>query len=91
MASKKHISDFLEQSVADILAFHKIKFIHESENNKSNLDFYLPDFDVYIEVKQYHSDRVLKQLSGKEDIILIQGKKSISMLKELLKWQEKIR
>ena len=77
-------SDHLELAVAEMLLDLKINFIHESQNNGSNLDFSLPDFDVFIEVKQYHADRVNKQLASQENVILIQGKKSIEMLKKLL-------
>lgn len=81
---KSKISDFLEKKVSEILISQKIKFIHESEKNGSNLDFYLTDYDVYIEVKQYHTDRVAKQLASKDNVILIQGRKSIAMLTKLL-------
>lgn len=84
MAKKMHVSDFLEQEIVEILIDLKIKFVHESQDNGSALDFYLPDFDVYIEVKQFHTDRVLKQLSSKDNVILIQGRKSIAMLTKLL-------
>lgn len=82
---KTHISDFLEKEIANTLSDLKINYIHESQNNKSSLDFYLPDFDVYIEIKQFHSDRVLKQLASRDNVILIQGKKSIKFLKAILK------
>lgn len=81
---KLHISDFLEQAVADILTEKNISFIHESQNNGSTLDFFLPDYNIYVEVKQYHTDRVLTQLREQENVILIQGKKSVEFLKKLL-------
>lgn len=84
MLNTIHSTDHLELAVAEMLLDLKINFIHESQNNGSNLDFYLPDFDVFIEVKQFHTDRVNKQLASQENVILIQGKKSIEMLKKLL-------
>ena len=84
MLNTIHSKDHLELAVAEMLLDLKINFIHESQNNGSNLDFYLPDFDVFIEVKQFHADRVNKQLASKENVILIQGKKSIEMLNKLL-------
>lgn len=84
MAKEIHYSDWLEKEVAELLTKRGIDFIHESQNNGSNLDFYLPSYDVYIEVKQYHTDRVINQLSKKDNVILIQGKKSISFLKAIL-------
>ena len=79
-----HCSDHLELAVIDLLIANQIRFIHESQNNDSRLDFYLPDYDVYLEVKQYHTDRVNGQLASQENVILIQGKKSLAMLVKLL-------
>ena len=81
---KANYSDHLELAVAEILERHNIEFVHESQNNGSNIDFYLPDYDVYIEVKQYHSDRVINQLNKRDNIILIQGIGSIKMIERLL-------
>ncbi|MGJ1366298.1 hypothetical protein [Sphingobacterium spiritivorum] len=89
MKKQPKYSDFLEQSVADCLKELDIKFIHESQNNGSNLDFYLPDFDVYIEVKQFHTERIGNQLSTKDNVIVFQGKKTIQFLKLLVKKNEK--
>ena len=85
MKKKIFISDPLEKDIAFLLTNLNIKFVHESEEKSQRLDFYLPDFDIYIEVKQYHTDRVNEQLKSKDNIILIQGKKSINALKLLLK------
>jgi hypothetical protein len=81
---KIHFSDHLEKEVAEVLESKGIDFVHESEGNSSNLDFYLPAYDVFIEVKQFHSDRVVKQLASKDNVIVIQGKKSIAFLKSIL-------
>lgn len=32
-------------------------------DNPNNMDFYLSEHDIYIEVKQFHSDRITKQLA----------------------------
>lgn len=79
-----NFADHLEKEVADILFELNINFIHESESKKPILDFYLIDFDVFIEVKQFSSDRIHKQLCDKDNVILIQGRKSVKMLKTLL-------
>lgn len=81
---KLHFSDHLESEVADTLENAGIDFIHESESKDQQLDFYLPNYDVYIEVKQYHSDRILKQLGSKDNVIVLQGKASISFLSHVL-------
>lgn len=82
-----HFADHLEKEVASILDQKGIHYIHESEGNGSTIDFYLPGYDVFIEVKQFHAERVLKQLSSKDNVILIQGKKSLSFLKAALSVQ----
>lgn len=79
---KIHFADHLEKSVAEFLESKNINFIHESEG--AALDFYLPDHKIHIEVKQYHTDRTLKQLSRHGDVILIQGKNSVKFLNALL-------
>lgn len=82
MAKKIHYSDYLEETIGDLLTKYNIRFIHESQG--AALDFYLPDHDIHIEVKQFHADRVLKQLAAQDNVILIQGRKSIEFLKTML-------
>ena len=76
----------MELQVANILDKLKIKYIHEGKKNgvDQRLDFYIPEFDVYIECKQMHSERTISQLSSAENIILIQGEQSINFLEKLL-------
>lgn len=40
------------------------------------LDFYVPDLDVYIECKQFHTDRIAKQTARHPNIIVVQGVKA---------------
>ena len=75
--------DFLEKRVEHILIDRGVKYTTEKCNGQ-RLDFYLPGYDVYIEVKQYFSERSNDQLHSQDNIILIQGKKSISFLESLL-------
>ncbi len=82
----RHInfSDDLERRVAIILDRNNIEFLHESEVDDQRLDFYLPNYGVYIEVKRFDSARTSTQLSSQENIILIQGRQSINFLEKLL-------
>jgi hypothetical protein len=48
-----------------------IRFVRD---NEADLDFYLPDYDTYIEVKQFHSKRILEQMSRVPNVIVIQGR-----------------
>lgn len=80
-----HFNDPLEIAVAEILDKAGIRYIHESQNNGSRLDFYLPDHDLYIEVKKYHTPRVDSQLATKDNIILIQGANGVRFLRDMFK------
>lgn len=81
---KIHFADHLEKKVAQALDDVEIEFIHESENKEQVLDFYLPFFDVFIEVKQFHTDRISKQMSSKDNVIAVQGTKSVNLLVTML-------
>jgi len=74
----EHYSDELEKQVGEALSASKIKF----ERKGQRLDFFLPQYDVYIEVKKYHSERANAQLATQENIILVQGKKAVKMFCE---------
>ncbi len=80
-----NITDPLEQLVADALTEAGIFFKHESEGDTKNLDFYLPNHGVYIEVKGGHSDRVAEQMSRDFNVIAVQGVKSVHLLCQFLK------
>ncbi len=49
----------MERQCADMLRELGIQFV---DDRKTNLDFYLPLFDLYIEVKQFHSPRIAEQM-----------------------------
>ena len=69
------ITDPVEKIIAEALTAKGIRFIHNGhgEITEKNLDFYLPDYDVYIECKQFHTDRSSEQLKRHPNVILIQG------------------
>lgn len=79
-----HYSDHLEKAVGECLTRKGITFIHESQDPDQDLDFYLPDYDVYIEVKQFHTDRISRQLASRDNVIVIQGRRSIEFLADLV-------
>jgi hypothetical protein len=80
-----HFADNLEREISKLLDTMKINYIHESMNNGSSLDFYLSDFNVYIEVKRFHTERSLRQLASRDNIILVQGKGSVEFLKSIIR------
>ena len=55
----------------------------------------LPDHDLYIECKAFYSERIIKQIKDKRNVIVIQGYESANFLKDLLikykKYYEQIR
>lgn len=65
--------DPVEVEVRSALAIRGVDFVEEEDPRAKNLDFYLPDYDLHIEVKQFHSDRSNEQLRRASNIILIQG------------------
>ena len=81
---KIHFADHLEKKVSEALDEVGIEFVHESENKEQALDFYLPFFDMYIEIKQFHTDRISKQMSSKDNVIAVQGTKSVNLLVTML-------
>ena len=82
----KHNIDYFESQIADILSENHIRYTFEKAKiNGRCLDFYLEDYDVFIEWKQYFSHRSSAQLESQEDVILIQGKKSLAFINHLFK------
>ncbi len=83
-------ADNLERMVGVCLSENGIKFIHESEPHQDQiLDFYLPEYKIHIEVKRYYSERILKQLVDRENVILLQGIQAVYAFVRLIKSQPK--
>lgn len=83
----RHYADHLEKLVGDSLTEARINFDHESEGGiaaEFGLDFYIPAADVFIEVKQYHSDRIAKQTARANDVIVLQGENAVKLFATLL-------
>ncbi len=76
--SAPHITDPVEKMVAEVLSVAGIEFIHGSGGSEGTkgLDFYLPDFDIYIECKRMHTPRTCEQMSRVDNVIVIQGMKA---------------
>lgn len=62
------------------------RIAYERADAGLGLDFYLKDFDLYIEVKRFHSPRIGEQMSRAENVIAIQGIKSLDFLNGLIFW-----
>lgn len=68
--------DPMEAMIAYALDAAKIPYTREM----NGLDFYLPTFDVYIEVKQFHSTRIADQMGRVDNVIAAQGRGAVSLL-----------
>lgn len=77
------MDDPLEQLMQDGLNAAKIKYIRDGTKGQhgvtKHLDFYLPEYDVYIEVCAYHTPRKVEQCSRADNVILLQGKKAVKL------------
>lgn len=71
----------LERDIADALTAAGIRFVqeHDGKEETQHLDFFLPDHRVYIEVKRFHADRVVKQMARVDNIIVVQGIEAVRM------------
>lgn len=78
----------LETSVESFLRSRNIRFSRPETDqmDRTNLDFYLPDFNLYIEVKLYHTPRIAEQLSRvpeHRNVMVLVGRQSFSQLVRL--------
>lgn len=83
-------SDHLESKIAKALEDAGVNFKHESQGGNQRLDFYLPEYGIYIEVKQYSTDRSAIQLALHDNVILVQGVISVEFIAKLLTGVQKI-
>jgi hypothetical protein len=73
----------LEQQLETALTDAGIKFLRENENPLA-LDFYLPEYDLYLEVKSGFTPRAAKQMERASNVIVVQGMRSTSFIAMLL-------
>lgn len=77
-----HREDPIERIIATTL--DDLGVSYSVENNEQRLDFYLPDQAIYIEVKQFYSERTIRQMQDREDVILIQGRVAALGFRDLI-------
>lgn len=79
-------NDPLEQVVAHALDEAGIFYTTDYEGGVSqHLDFYLPDFSLYLEIKGGHSPRIADQMGRVPSVIAVQGLTAVNFLVKLLK------
>lgn len=74
--SMEHISDPIERIVAEALTAAGIRFETHYGVHHGAPDFLLPDHGVYIECKQFYTERTAKQMASVPNVIVIQGRKA---------------
>jgi len=89
MSKKYKITNPVEKPIAEILESHCLEYEHDNVKS-SNLDFYIPSFDIYIECKAFYSDRIIRQIKDKGNVIVVQGEESAKFLKTLLQKSKSI-
>lgn len=76
--------DPMELIIADGLKRAGIRFVHESDNKSQCLDFSLPDFGIYIECKQFPTERTSAQIAPFPNVIVIQGREAAHTFAKLI-------
>lgn len=79
-----HTDDPVELMLARALLERKIDFIHESKNKEQRLDFYLPEIDLFIEVKRFSTPRTAKQIEGYTNVMVLQGIEAVQAFIKLI-------
>lgn len=74
--------DPMEQMIADALEAAGIAYIRDGDpgGEGQRLDFYLPDYDLFIEVKRLHSPRIAEQMALAKNVIAVQGEAAVRWL-----------
>ena len=88
--ARTNLNDPIERMIAEALEASGIEFKRNPENH---LDFELPRHPlfsdsvtpVYIECKQFYSDRIAEQCSRAENVIVIQGAEAAKLFASLLR------
>lgn len=73
----------LEAVVEAALSSSGLEFVRH-DDKYPHLDFYLPKHDLFIEVKQFHSDWIGLQLRRAPNVIVLQGEKAVMTFVGLL-------
>jgi hypothetical protein len=80
------VSDPMELLIAEALNHTGASYTTDyGAGNDARLDFYLVDYDVYIEVKRMHSPRIAEQMSRAPNVIVAQGEEAVKLLAYLIK------
>lgn len=73
---------FMEKRFAEACLRYGIEAV--DHDHESGLDYYLPAFNTYVELKQFHSSRIAEQMSRRDAVIAIQGVEAIVAFEKML-------
>lgn len=76
-------NDPMESRVRDALSTVGLKFT-EGDKNPARLDFLIEEHGIYIEAKQFHSDRIAEQMARAPNVIAVQGRDAVEWLSRLI-------
>ena len=82
---KEAMEDQVEKIIYEGLDKRRIEYSRNKVTGGREIDFYLPEFDLWIEVCQFYTPRKIKQLENIPNIILIQGRHAASLFISLIK------
>ncbi len=86
LARKPSLSDPMERLIEEALIGAGICFETDTGGGTDHrLDFHLPDFNLAIEVKRFHTPRVVEQLARAPDVILAQGEGAVRALTQMIR------
>lgn len=71
----------MERLIEEALIDAGVPFAMEGDKGERlPMDFYLPELDIHIEVKRFHSPRVAEQMARVENVIAAQGEAGVRAL-----------
>lgn len=79
--------DPMEKIIREALDREGFDFVQDGGSGGAiakGLDFYLPDYELAIEVKQMHSPRISSQMERHKNVIAAQGKEAVAFLAAIL-------
>ena len=78
-------TDPIEAHVESTLYHAGVAYENDVEApNGSVLDFYCSKMDLFIEVKQFSTERTEKQIEGLTNVILVPGRQAAEQFRELV-------
>lgn len=78
------MADPLEAAVEAALIHAGVEYLRENGHSR-RMDFYLPGWDVWVEVKAMHSPRIADQMAREKNVIAVQGIDAARLLAAMIR------